>query len=213
MRVPTRRSVLLTNAATTTLGFTRLGVFFLLPYLLGSHTGASWPDTPIFEGLLLLPIAIGHLAAGPPSARIAQAITDRWAFALGLALTSTGSLGLAIAHTAALGIALWGFVPGVGTGLGIAVGSAIVSRTATDADTGVATATHSVLRRVGGGIGSQLCAAPPRRSRIINPRRAAAVGKHIGTHGVRQRLNATSPVPTAPEDGCEQLACATRTAR
>lgn len=58
-------------------------MFFLLPYLLSSPTGVGWPDAPILEGLLLLPVAIGHLAAGLPAARMARAIGDRWAFAIG----------------------------------------------------------------------------------------------------------------------------------
>lgn len=159
LRLLARRPVLLTNMATIGLGFAMFGTYFLLPYLLRSPAGAGSGSSPLTDGLFLLPVAIGQTAAAPAAVPLARWITDRWALTLGLASATAASLGFALLHDSAVLVLLWSLLLGVGAGLGISIGSTIITRTAADAETGVATSMNSVLRRVGGGVGGQIGAA------------------------------------------------------
>lgn len=155
LRLLARRPVLLTNLATMALGYVLFGVYFLLPYLV---TEAPNSGGPMSAGLILLPAALGQLAAAPLSDRLANRIKVRGVFVSGLALVTASALGLTFAHHG-LAPAAWGLLLGAGTGFGIATGSTVITETAVDTESGVATAMNSVLRRVGGGIGGQVSAA------------------------------------------------------
>lgn len=158
LRLLARRSVLLTNLATLGLGFTLFGVYFLVPYLLRSPVGAG-QSGPVADGLVLLPVAVGQLAGGPGATPLTHRIGDRASLALGLLLAAGGATVLALLHERLLPLLVAGLLIGLGAGLAIAVGSTIITRSAADAETGVATAMNSVLRRVGGGVGGQVGAA------------------------------------------------------
>lgn len=153
-----RRTVLLTNLATVGLGFALFGVYFLLPYLLRSSAGAV-TGGPVTDGLFLLPVAGGQLIAGPATDMITRHLTDRWTFALGLGLATLGCAGPAVAPASPVLLLLASLLLGLGAGFAIALGSTIITRSAADTETGVATALNSVLRRVGGGVGGQVGAA------------------------------------------------------
>lgn len=158
LRLLAQRPILLANAATVALGFVMFGVYFLVPYLLTNpdnslHTGA------IAAGLYLLPLAGGQLLCGLFADRVARLITPQWTYATGLALATAGAAGFALLHTTIVPVLIWGLLIGGGAGLGIAVASTIISRASPSTHTGVSTAMNSVLRRMGGGIGGQICAA------------------------------------------------------
>jgi MFS family permease len=151
LRLFARRPVLLTNLSTVALGYALFGAYFLLPYLV-PHAAVS------AAGLVLLPVALGQLVTGSLSDRLAHRISIRWVFGAGLAMVAAASLGLAfIRH--GWEPHLWALLLGLGAGLGIASASTLVTTTAGYAEGGVATSMNSVLRRVGGGVGAQVCAA------------------------------------------------------
>lgn len=158
LRLLARRSVLLTNLASVGLGYALFGIYFLVPYLLRSPVGAG-ASGPIADGLFLLPVALGQLAGGPGATPLTRRIGDRATFAAGLVLIAAGAGLLAGLHEQVPPILVATLLVGLGAGLAIAVASTIITRTAVDAETGVATSMNSVLRRVGGGVGGQVGAA------------------------------------------------------
>lgn len=159
LRLLARRSVLLVNLATAALGFALFGIYFLVPYLLRSPAGVGPGSGPVTDGLFLLPLALGQLVAGPAAGPLGRWLTDRTLVALGLGLVGVGALGHALRHGDVVVLLAWSLLLGLGAGLGIAVASTVITRVAADAETGVATAMNSVLRRVGGGVGGQVGAA------------------------------------------------------
>lgn len=161
LRVLGRRTVLLTNLASLGLGFALFATYFLVPYLVegSSGHGYGFGVGALGAGLYLLPAALGQLATGPVAGAVGRRLSAKWLFAGGLLLVTGGTAGLAGAHDTSWLIVVWTLMVGAGTGLAIGVASVLITQTAPEHETGIATALNAVLRRVGGGIGGQIAAA------------------------------------------------------
>lgn len=152
------RPVLMTNLATVGLGFAMFGLYFLIPTLL-ARGGSGFGAGPLVTGLYMLPAAAGQLVAGAASGFIAERSGSKPVFVTGMALTTAACVWLALLHVATWQIVVAMLALGVGNGFAIGIASALIAETARGTETGIATALNSLLRRVGGGFGSQISAA------------------------------------------------------
>ncbi|MFR0356668.1 MFS transporter [Streptomyces sediminimaris] len=156
LRSPTE---LWTNAATLCTGFALFGAYYLLPrFVQEGHDGLSSRTTVI--GLCLLPTAIGQLLTAPALKRVQANGTPRRPLAIGLAAMAAGAAGFAASVSGSVTVLLAsGFVLGCGVGLAVGASGALASLGADQEHAAVATSFNSTVRRVGGGIGSQVGAA------------------------------------------------------
>lgn len=169
LRVFGAPAVLLTNLATLALGYLLFGAYFLIPHLVeapshdpawvASHLHYGFAISAAGAGLLLVPGAIGQLISGPLSGGIQKKVPPKWLFACGMALGGVGAVVLATWHDRIWEIVVGMLVLGAGTGFGIGAGGTLVTRAVSEQDTGISNAINSALRRVGGGVGSQVGAA------------------------------------------------------
>jgi EmrB/QacA subfamily drug resistance transporter len=155
LRVLRDRTVLLANTGSFVMGYVVFGLYLLVPYLARDTLGAS----PTEVGLYMLPSALGQTLAGPLAGVAARRVGIRTVFAGGIALSAAGAAGLAVWHDSAAPVVALMTVIGVGLGLSVGLGSALVTIAAPEGDTGVAAGLHAVLRRVGGSVGGQVGAA------------------------------------------------------
>ena len=153
------RPVLLTNLATLALGYALFAFYLLIPYLLAGGHGSGFDVGPLATGLYLLPTAVGQLLAGAASGFIAARMGRKATFTCGMALTAATGAWLALLHSTPWEVLIGMAGLGLGNGLAIGVASALITDRAPATQTGIATALNSVVRRVGGGVGSQISAA------------------------------------------------------
>lgn len=160
LRVLASHPVLLTNGATLLLGYVLFGFYFLIPYLVAGHGhGYGFSAGPWAQGLYLIPAAVGQLIAGLGSGTLAARLSSKWTFTAGMACTGAAGAWLALEHSAAWQVLAGTLALGVGAGLCIGVASELIVRSVSGSETGIATSLNSVIRRVGGGFGSQVGAA------------------------------------------------------
>lgn len=155
VRLLRRRPILTTNVATLIIGFGMFGTFTLIPLYVGSAFGASVVEA----GLFLLPMAAGMLAAGPVAGRLGA----RAGFKVPLVLATTiGVLGFALfafAHDAAWTIYVGSAVLGVATGFAFASVANLIVTAVDPRQTGEATGINTIMRTIGGSLGTQSAAA------------------------------------------------------
>lgn len=162
MRVLAARPVLLTNLATVLMGYALFGVYFLVPHLTeasGARVGYGFGAGPVTSGLFLLPAAVGQLVAGPASGALARRFQAKWPLVAGMVVAGAGSASLAGWHGRPWQVGVAMLVVGTGLGLGVGASGTVVTQAVEERQTGISTAFNSTLRRVGGGIGSQVAAA------------------------------------------------------
>jgi MFS family permease len=156
LRSPTE---LWTNCLTLVIGYTLFGAYYLVPQIVQDDRHGFGADTPLI-GLYLLPSAIGQLLSGPAAGVLQRRSgSPRLPLALGLAATAAALVGFAVIRDRSVaGFLASAFVLGSGAGLCISSSSTLVSLGTGTENASVATALNSTVRRVGGGVGSQLSA-------------------------------------------------------
>ncbi len=151
------RSVLLANLATLALGYGLFGAYYLLPHLL-ENPRYGFGASVLVSGLYLLPAAVGQLLAGPVAGRVERRQPAKWPFALGMFTSAVALLALAFLHQWPWSVVAAVFALGFGIGFAVSTSSTLVTRDVSERQTGISTALNSTLRRLGGGVGSQLSA-------------------------------------------------------
>ncbi|MBP0458296.1 MFS transporter [Streptomyces montanisoli] len=155
LRSPTEKW---TNAITVGVGYALFGVYYLVPQFVQDPTHGFAAGTAVV-GLFLLPAAVGQLLASAFATRIRGRGTTRRPLAAGMAALALGSAGFATLGRDSVPVFLAaGFVLGCGAGLAISATSTLASLGADEEHAAVATAVNSTVRRVGGGLGSQVSA-------------------------------------------------------
>lgn len=155
LAVMRQRTVLAVNSAGFLLGSIMFGLLLLVPYLLQEEAGA----TPLEVGLYLLPSAGGQIVFGPLAAPLARRFGGRAVFTAGVATGAASAVSLALWHDGAASVLVAMTAHGIGVGLAIGVGSALLTSSVTAADTGVVNALNALMRRVGGSVSGQAAAA------------------------------------------------------
>jgi len=163
LRAPTE---LWTNAVTLVIGYALFGTYYLLPQFVQDPRHGLGSGTALI-GLYLLPSAVGQLVCGPAADRLRFGGSPRGPLGWGMAAMGLGAAGFAAvsglgrsvpAAASVTGLLVASFVLGCGTGLAIGASSTLVALGAGAEHASVATSLNSTVRRVGGGVGSQISA-------------------------------------------------------
>ncbi|GAA1844971.1 hypothetical protein GCM10009836_25590 [Pseudonocardia ailaonensis] len=162
-----RPAVAVPNAVSLLVSFGLYGAFTLVPKLLAtpSRFGYGFDATATKAGLILLPMAVTMLFAGPLAGRLGSRVGFRTTLLLACVVAAVGY------GVFALGIgSLWAIAVGAGV-LGIGVGfsfSSVVNlaieaieaiEAVEPAETGQATGANTIVRTTGGAIGTQVSVA------------------------------------------------------
>ncbi len=161
MTMMRRRPVWTTNTAAFVFGFGMFSSFVLVPEFveLPSSTGFGFGASVTEAGAFMLPATAGMLLAGPVSGRLSATVGSRVPLLAGSALSSAAFALLAFAHSAGWEILLAMAVMGTGIGLAFASMANLIVEAVEPHQTGVATGMNTIVRNVGGAVGSQVSAA------------------------------------------------------
>jgi EmrB/QacA subfamily drug resistance transporter len=160
MQMMRLRPVWTTNLAALLFGFGMFASFVLVPEFveLPESTGFGFGATVTEAGLFLLPASAAMLLAAPVAGRLSVSVGSRVPLILGSLVSCAAFVLLAAAHEEAWEIYLALFVMGLGIGLAFASMANLIVESVRPDQTGVATGMNTIVRSVGGAIGSQVVA-------------------------------------------------------
>ena len=147
LALPTVRA---TNAATLLLGFGMFGSWMVIPLMIVDRFAV----TPTVVGLLMLPTALGNLLIMPIHRRLTVGRGPRAALTAGIATAGLSYLGLALWHAHLIQVGLGILVMGAGIGLAFSAVGELVVEAVPPSQTGVSAAVNTVMRTVGGSLGT-----------------------------------------------------------
>jgi EmrB/QacA subfamily drug resistance transporter len=161
MRLMAIRGVWATDLVGLTFGFAMFGTFLLIPTLLElpAATGYGFGKSVSEAGLFLLPTTLMMLIFGPLSGLLERKFGPKLPMFLG-AVSVTAAFALpAVAHSSLWQLLVSGALTGIGIGLAFAAMSNAIIEAVPATQTGEATSVNSIVRTVGGSIGSAVIAA------------------------------------------------------
>jgi EmrB/QacA subfamily drug resistance transporter len=160
MQMMRLRPVWTTNLAALVFGFGMFASFVLIPQFveLPESTGFGFGASVTQAGLFLLPATIGMLVAGPVSGRLSSTVGSRVPLILGSLISCIAFALLAAAHDQSWEIYLAAFVMGIGIGFAFSSMANLIVEAVPAHQTGVATGMNTIVRTIGGAIGSQVSA-------------------------------------------------------
>ncbi len=157
MRLP---PVWKTNLAAFVFGYGMFASFVLVPQFveLPASTGFGFGASVTQAGLFMLPATVGMLVAGPISGRLSSTVGSKVPLLVGALVSCVAFVILAFAHTQSWQIYLAMLVMGVGIGFAFASMANLIVESVDVTQTGVATGMNTIVRSIGGAIGSQVSA-------------------------------------------------------
>lgn len=161
MRMMARRAVWTTNLVTVLVGAAMWSAYMLIPALAQApgRPSGGFAASVTASGLLLLPMTVVMLLLGPLAGRIERRVGSPAALVAGLAVCTVGLAMLMVLRTTLWQVCVASGLLGVGIGLAIAaITNLIVANVRAD-QTGVATGMNTIMRLVGGALGTQVAAA------------------------------------------------------
>ena len=160
MRMMRRRGVWTTNLAALVLGFGMFASFVLVPEFveLPKSTGFGFGASVTEAGLFLLPATAGMLVAGPISGRLSGTVGSRVPLILGALFSCLAFALLTVAHSRSFEIYLAMLVMGIGIGFAFSAMANLIVESVPAQQTGIATGMNTIVRTIGGAIGSQVSA-------------------------------------------------------
>jgi EmrB/QacA subfamily drug resistance transporter len=160
MRMMRMRPVWTTNLAALVIGFGMFASFVLVPQFveLPTATGFGFGASITEAGIFMLPATLGMLVAGPLSGRLSSTVGSRVPLLLGSLVSCFAFVILAFAHSQPWQIYLAMAVMGVGIGFAFASMANLIVESVDAHQTGVATGMNTIVRSIGGAIGSQVSA-------------------------------------------------------
>ena len=161
MRLIALRGVWTTNLVGLAFGFAMFGSFLLIPLLLElpQITGYGFGKTVTEAGLFLLPTTVMMLVFGPLSGLLDRRYGPKLPLTLGAVLVTAAFALPAISHVAMWQIVVSGLLTGAGMGLAFAAMSNAIIESVPATHTGEATSVNSIVRTIGGSIGTAVIAA------------------------------------------------------
>jgi MFS family permease len=156
MKMMRIRGVWTTNLASALIGFGMYSTFILVPQFAEtpSSNGYGFGASVTQGGLFLIPLTIAMLVVSPLAGRLAGLVGSRVPLIAG-AIVSAGSLALlAFAHGQRWQIYLATFLLGAGIGLAFAAMANLIVDAVPADQTGVATGVNTIMRTIGGALGS-----------------------------------------------------------
>jgi EmrB/QacA subfamily drug resistance transporter len=160
MEMMRRRPVWTTNLAALVLGFGMFASFVLVPEFveLPTSTGFGFGASVTQAGLYLVPATLGMLLAGPVAGRLSITVGSRVPLMLGALISCVAFVILTVAHDESWEIYFAMLVMGVGIGFAFASMANLIVESVSPQQTGVATGMNTIVRSIGGAIGSQVSA-------------------------------------------------------
>jgi predicted MFS family arabinose efflux permease len=147
------------NLASIGLGWGLFAGYFLLPQLMRTdpgQTGFGFGAGPARIGLLLLPAAVGQVAAGPLAGPLTSRSSPRTVLAGGL-LSIAGALAwLSVVTTSTWQLLCAAGLLGLGSGLGVQAAGDVTTEQVDGSIAAVSSSVNSTIRRFAGGIGGQV---------------------------------------------------------
>ncbi|HEX9034200.1 MAG TPA: MFS transporter [Streptosporangiaceae bacterium] len=155
------RGVWSTNLVGLAFGFAMFGTFLLIPVLLELPvaTGYGFGKTVSQAGLFLLPTTIMMLIFGPLSGLLDRRYGPKLPMLLGAVLVTIAFVIPAVGHGAVWQIMASCAFIGAGMGLAFAAMSNAIIESVPATHTGEATSVNSIVRTIGGSIGTAVVAA------------------------------------------------------
>jgi EmrB/QacA subfamily drug resistance transporter len=161
MRMMRLRGVWTTNLVGFLLGFGMFASFILLPQLveLPKSTGYGFGASVTGAGLFMVPSTVAMLVVGPMAGRLERRFGSKPPLVAGVVFAGGSYVLLAVAHGAASEIYVASALLGIGIGLAFAAMANLIVIAVPADQTGVATGMNTVMRTIGGALGSQIIAA------------------------------------------------------
>ncbi|SEE58486.1 MFS transporter [Jiangella alba] len=156
----TTRSVVVANAIAFLTGYAIFTMFVVVPQLMTipRASGYGFGRTAVASALVLLPGTVAMLAVAPATGYLARRWTPKLPLVTGCALAAAGQLGLAADHGSVASVAAWSVVGFIGLGQVLAALPNLIIDTVPVHRIGEATGVNSLIRLIGGAIGSQAAA-------------------------------------------------------
>jgi EmrB/QacA subfamily drug resistance transporter len=160
MRMMRLRAVWTTNLAALLLGFGMYSSFVLVPEFVEfpTSTGFGFGASVTKAGLFMVPATVGMLLAGPVSGRLSSTVGSKVPLLLGGFFSCVAFVILAAAHGSDWEIYTAMLVLGIGIGFAFASMANLIVEAVPSRQTGVATGMNTIVRTIGGAIGSQVAA-------------------------------------------------------
>jgi EmrB/QacA subfamily drug resistance transporter len=161
MRIMRLRGVWTVNLAGFLLGFGMYGSFILLPQFVEQPASTSYgfAATVTQAGLFMLPSTMGMLLMGPLAGRLERAFGSKPPLIAGVLFACAAFALLAVAHGARADIYVASALLGIGIGLSFAAMANLIVVAVPADQTGVATGMNTIMRTIGGALGSQIIAS------------------------------------------------------
>jgi EmrB/QacA subfamily drug resistance transporter len=161
MRIMRLRGVWTVNLAGFLLGFGMYGSFILLPQFVEQpeSTGYGFGATVTQAGLFMLPSTMGMLITGPMAGRLERRFGSKPPLLAGVLFAAASYVFLAVAHGAHGDIYVASALLGIGIGLSFAAMANLIVVAVPADQTGVATGMNTIMRTIGGALGSQIIAS------------------------------------------------------
>ncbi len=161
LRVLRQRSVAATNLTGFLVGVAMFSSFLIMPQFAQApeSSGYGFGFSVTQAGLLLMPIALAQLAAGPLATRAAVVIGFRAVLSIGAVLISISFLINTFAHDHAWELVFGGILLGVGITFAFASMANLIVAAVPQSEVGIATGINTVMRTVGGSFGAAAATA------------------------------------------------------
>ena len=160
MRMMRLRPVWTTNLAALVIGFGMFASFVLVPEFveLPPTTGFGFGASVTKAGLFMVPATLGMLLAGPVSGRLSSTVGSKVPLLLGALVSCLAFVILTFAHHSSWEIYVAMLVMGIGIGFAFASMANLIVESVPVQQTGVATGMNTIVRSIGGAVGSQVSA-------------------------------------------------------
>ncbi|HET7172473.1 MAG TPA: MFS transporter [Gaiellales bacterium] len=160
MRMLRLRPVWTTNLAALVIGFGMFASFVLVPEFveLPTSTGFGFGASVTEAGIFMVPATVGMLLVGPVSGRLSTTVGSKVPLVLGAVVSCVAFVLLAGAHGSSWEIYVAMLVMGVGIGFAFGSMANLIIESVPAHQTGVATGMNTIVRSIGGAIGSQVSA-------------------------------------------------------
>ncbi|MBO3749922.1 MFS transporter [Streptosporangiaceae bacterium NEAU-GS5] len=161
MRLMAIRGVWATNLVGLAFGFAMFGTFLLIPTLLElpAVTGYGFGKSVSEAGLFLLPTTLMMLVFGPLSGLLERRFGPKQPLILGAVAVAAAFALPAVAHDQIWHVVASGLLTGAGIGFAFAAMSNAIIESVPATHTGEATSVNSIVRTIGGSIGTAVVAA------------------------------------------------------
>jgi EmrB/QacA subfamily drug resistance transporter len=158
MKMMRIRGVWTTNLAALLIGFGMFTAFILVPQFTetASSNGYGFGASVTQGGLFLLPATVAMLLVSPLAGRLGTIVGSRVPLIAGAIVSAASFALLAFAHGQRWQIYLATLLLGVGIGLAFAAMANLIVDAVPAEQTGVATGMNTIMRTIGGALGSEI---------------------------------------------------------